>query len=176
MADSSESCEKSLQKNDDFHTTESDTELQNIFKKLRVNHRTMKFSPQKKRIKKMKFRAKNSGRLPEKHKQRKILKDATFIFKSALERTKQKQCDLSVSELNDSLPQSLEVQRNVSNPPTSPRQRVQGCGEQFRNGANVNVVDSLNMDDTTPEELAAYFDQLLHIPKPMSQMAEMMYT
>ena len=40
----------------------------------------------------------------------------------------------------------------------------------------MKVSDSLNMDDTTPEELAAYFDQLLHIPKPMSQMAEMMYT
>ena len=56
------------------------------------------------------------------------------------------------------------------------QERLQGCGEQFRNGANVKFSETLNMDDTTPEELAAYFDQLLHIPKPMSQMAEMMYT
>ena len=31
-------------------------------------------------------------------------------------------------------------------------------------------------DDTTIEELAAYFDCYVHIPKKMSQMAEMMYT
>ena len=31
-------------------------------------------------------------------------------------------------------------------------------------------------DDTTVEELASYFDCLVHIPKKMSQMAEMMYT
>jgi hypothetical protein len=81
---------------------------------------------------------------------------------------------LSVKDLNDSLPQN-EPQRTTSSLNGS-QHRLQGCGEQFRNGANVKVSDSLNMDDTTPEELAAYFDQLLHIPKPMSQMAEMMYT
>lgn len=31
-------------------------------------------------------------------------------------------------------------------------------------------------DDTSIEELAAYFDCLVYIPKKMSQMAEMMYT
>jgi len=31
-------------------------------------------------------------------------------------------------------------------------------------------------DDTTIEELAAYFECFVYIPKPMSQMAEMMYT
>lgn len=31
-------------------------------------------------------------------------------------------------------------------------------------------------DDTTVDELAGYFENLIHIPKKMSQMAEMMYT
>lgn len=31
-------------------------------------------------------------------------------------------------------------------------------------------------DDTTIEELAAYFDCIVYIPRKMSQMAEMMYT
>ncbi len=39
MATSPDSCENSSQTNDDLGTTESDTELQNIFRKLRVNHR-----------------------------------------------------------------------------------------------------------------------------------------
>ncbi|CAB3984189.1 Hypothetical predicted protein [Paramuricea clavata] len=175
MATSSEDCENSSQTNDDFETTESDTELQNIFKRLRVNHRTKKMPTQARKVKTIKQRPKNSGRLPEKHKRRKILKDPTFIFTSTIKRTENKtDKNLSVKELNDSLPQN-EPQRTAS-ALNSSRHRLQGCGEQFRNGANVKVSDSLNMDDTTPEELAAYFDQLLHIPKPMSQMAEMMYT
>lgn len=31
-------------------------------------------------------------------------------------------------------------------------------------------------DDTTVDDLAGYFDQMLYIPKPMSDMAELMYT
>ena len=130
---------------------------------------------QARKVKTTKQRPKNSGRLPEKHKRRKILKDPTFIFTSTIKRTENKtDKKLSVKDLNDSLPQN-EPQRMTSALNGS-RHRLQGCGEQFRNGANVKVSYSLNMDDTTPEELAAYFDQLLHIPKPMSQMAEMMYT
>ncbi|GFU45611.1 hypothetical protein NPIL_368301 [Nephila pilipes] len=33
-----------------------------------------------------------------------------------------------------------------------------------------------NSDDTTVDELAGYFDNLVYIPKKMSHMAEMMYT
>lgn len=52
------------------------------------------------------------------------------------------------------------------------------CSRQHRRfqGANVQRHARMNFDDTTPEELAAYFDQLLYFPKPMSAMAEMMYT
>ena len=53
----------------------------------------------------------------------------------------------------------------------------ESCSEQFRRVQFSSMpYGSMNFDDTTPEELAAYFDQLLHIPKPMSAMAEMMYT
>ena len=128
-----------------------------------------------KKTKKEKLRTKISGRLPEKHKRRKILKDPTFIFTSTLNKVKNETSrDLSVKDLEKTLPEN-EPQK-ISSTSNGPRYRLQGCGEQFRNGTNVRVSDSLNMDDTTPVELAAYFDQLLHIPKPMSQMAEMMYT
>ncbi|XP_027041001.1 uncharacterized protein LOC113669199 [Pocillopora damicornis] len=52
------------------------------------------------------------------------------------------------------------------------------CSRQHRRfqSANVQRAAGVNFDDTTPEELAAYFDQLLYFPKPMSAMAEMMYT
>lgn len=50
-----------------------------------------------------------------------------------------------------------------------------GCGRQHRR-LQCGSVQRLNFDDTTPEELASYFDQLLYFPKPMSAMAEMMYT
>ena len=50
-----------------------------------------------------------------------------------------------------------------------------GCGRQHNRLQCANV-PRMNFDDTTPEELASYFDQLLYFPKPMSAMAEMMYT
>lgn len=50
-----------------------------------------------------------------------------------------------------------------------------GCGRQHSR-LQCGDVQRKNIDDTTPEELASYFDQLLYIPKPMSAMAEMMYT
>ena len=36
--------------------------------------------------------------------------------------------------------------------------------------------EALYYNDVSVEELAGYFDELLHIPKPMSVMAELMYT
>lgn len=58
------------------------------------------------------------------------------------------------------------------------REMVADCSRQHRRlqCANVQRHSGMNFDDTTPEELAAYFDQLLYFPKPMSAMAEMMYT
>ena len=32
------------------------------------------------------------------------------------------------------------------------------------------------LDDTTVDDLVGYFDQIMYIPKPMSEMAELMYT
>lgn len=36
--------------------------------------------------------------------------------------------------------------------------------------------EAMYNNDITVEELAGYFDELLHLPKPMSVMAELMYT
>lgn len=46
----------------------------------------------------------------------------------------------------------------------------QSCSQQAR------LSQAAAVDDTTVEELAGYFDNLVHIPKKMSAMAEMMYT
>jgi hypothetical protein len=57
------------------------------------------------------------------------------------------------------------------------REFSESCSEQFRRAQCSSIPrGNVNFDDTTPEELAAYFDHMLHIPKTMSAMAEMMYT
>lgn len=50
-------------------------------------------------------------------------------------------------------------------PTTSTRLSDVSCSQQARMGA----------DDTTIDDLAGYLDDMLHIPKKMSHMAEMMY-
>ena len=39
-----------------------------------------------------------------------------------------------------------------------------------------NYSGRYNLDDTTVDELAGYFDEMMYLPKPMSEMAELMYT
>ena len=46
------------------------------------------------------------------------------------------------------------------------------CSTQFLKNS---FLQSQSVEDSNPEELASYFEQLLYIPKPMSYMAEMMY-
>ena len=53
--------------------------------------------------------------------------------------------------------------------------------ERFRNsysdcGKELRQSEGARLDDTSVEELAGYFEDLVHIPKKMSSMAEMMYT
>ncbi|XP_072016749.1 uncharacterized protein [Amphiura filiformis] len=67
---------------------------------------------------------------------------------------------------------------NPSLPPTMtaaasmPPRRVEynSCSKQAR------FSQDFNFDDTTVDELAGYFENLVYIPKKMSMMAEMMYT
>ena len=73
------------------------------------------------------------------------------------------------------LARSKQIKRGVK-PTPELKDITSGCSEQHRRAQSVGRCTELNFDDTTPEELAAYFEQLLHIPKPMSAMAEMMYT
>jgi len=87
----------------------------------------------------------------------------------------------SDSELECNKPLAAKVKSNASKQgkiEQRPSQSVElavGCGRQHRR-LQCATVQSMNFDDTTPEELASYFDQLLYFPKPMSAMAEMMYT
>lgn len=46
---------------------------------------------------------------------------------------------------------------------------ARSCREEAAAGMN-------HLDDTTVEDLAGYLDQIMFIPKPMSEMAELMYT
>lgn len=43
-------------------------------------------------------------------------------------------------------------------------------------GSDLTCSQQARMDDTTVDELAGYFDNLVYIPRKMSLMAEMMYT
>ena len=47
---------------------------------------------------------------------------------------------------------------------------MRSCREQAA-AACVN-----SFDDTTVDDLAGYLDEIMFIPKPMSEMAELMYT
>jgi len=52
---------------------------------------------------------------------------------------------------------------------------MSSCRLQHRSSFIVDSRQIEGMDDTSPDELASYFEQMLFIPKPMSTMAEMMY-
>ena len=74
---------------------------------------------------------------------------------------------------------NINKEKKVEQKPYFPsREMAADCSRQHRQleWSNVQRHAGMKFDDTTPEELAAYFDQLLYFPKPMSAMAEMMYT
>lgn len=48
---------------------------------------------------------------------------------------------------------------------------LRSCREEAASTASVN-----HLDDTTVDDLAGYLDEIMFIPKPMSEMAELMYT
>ncbi|XP_022659191.1 oxidative stress-responsive serine-rich protein 1-like isoform X2 [Varroa destructor] len=50
------------------------------------------------------------------------------------------------------------------------------CSAQAANATSLQPPAAMAPDDVTAEELAGYLDELLHLPKKMSPMAEMMYT
>ena len=80
--------------------------------------------------------------------------------------------------VSDTLFTSEQLQQN-QNQQTRRRYPSASCSGQFRRAQLSTLMNQsavkVSSDDTTPDELAAYFE-LLHIPKPMSAMAEMMYT
>ena len=90
---------------------------------------------------------------------------------SELECNKTLACKLRIHSANKEI--KVEQKPNFQS-----REMVADCSRQHRRlqCANVPRHAGMNFDDTTPEELASYFDQLLYFPKPMSAMAEMMYT
>lgn len=123
---------------------------------------------------------------------KKIIKDATFVYKSYSPQKESKLSD-SNSELLDLDPLNQQHHKDrlyssntttktpstkhVNQSNKSPKDISKSCSGQFRQAQSSKIPHgNVNFDDTTPEELAAYFEQLLHIPKPMSAMAEMMYT
>ncbi|XP_064546856.1 uncharacterized protein LOC135434266 [Drosophila montana] len=62
--------------------------------------------------------------------------------------------------------------RDQASLPSSSSSRLSCSQEASNNAHNSN---SRNCDDVTIVELASYFDTMVHIPKKMSTMAEMMY-
>jgi len=47
------------------------------------------------------------------------------------------------------------------------------CGAQYLQQGSTSL--TTGTEDSSPDELASYFEQILFIPKPMSLMAQMMY-
>ena len=88
------------------------------------------------------------------------------------------ECSKSPSPKSTSLRNANKERKVEQKPYFQSREMAADCSRQHRRleGANVQIHAGMKFDDTTPEELAAYFDQLLYFPKPMSAMAEMMYT
>ena len=111
-----------------------------------------------------------------------------FIYKTChAPKSKIKSCECNVdtwniqANSNGEIPttetQRTVISKQVNQLGKSSTDISKSCSNQFRKAQSSNIPHGeVNFDDTTPEELAAYFDQLLHIPKPMSAMAEMMYT
>lgn len=83
------------------------------------------------------------------------------------------ECNKSVATKSRSKCRESEENKAEQRPHSA--QIAVGCGRQHSRLQGANI-QRMNFDDTTPEELASYFDQLLYFPKPMSAMAEMMYT
>ncbi|XP_031574258.1 uncharacterized protein LOC116308045 [Actinia tenebrosa] len=199
MADSHEKESKEEQSkkhgkphNERLENTERD--LQIIFKKLRVDNEPKRLkSKQNFRNTKSKEKIVRSKGIGS---NRKIIKDATFTYKSCHpRRTKtDEEPDTLSWTLSKSISDkelksadkiiSLTLDGKASKSPnqdhkcaSESKELSESCSEQFRRAQCSSMPHGgMNFDDTTPEELAAYFDQLLHIPKPMSAMAEMMYT
>ena len=65
---------------------------------------------------------------------------------------------------------SSPILTRVSLPLVSGKSSPGSCSLQARTAGS-----SAPCDDTTIDELASYFDLMVHIPKKMSLMAEMMY-
>lgn len=121
---------------------------------------------------------------------KKILKEATFVYKSCSSKKESKLLDCNNKlDLNHLCEHREQIYSNNTKPKPrlshkltnqsgkSPTDISKSCSGQFRQAQSSKIPrGDVNFDDTTPEELAAYFDQILHIPKPMSAMAEMMYT
>lgn len=49
------------------------------------------------------------------------------------------------------------------------------CGAQYLQQGTSLPTAAVGSEDSSPDELASYFEQILYIPKPMSLMAQMMY-
>lgn len=65
---------------------------------------------------------------------------------------------------------TLSVSSQSSNAVSHPVVFHRSCREEAA-AASVN-----SFDDTTVDDLAGYLDQIMFLPKPMSEMAELMYT
>jgi len=117
----------------------------------------------RRRRRKMSLELRNEGTLKD---QRDSLSDSEL------------ECNKSPSAKSTSLCNANKESKVEQKPYFQSREMAADCSRQHRRleCANVQRHAGMKFDDTTPEELAAYFDQLLYFPKPMSAMAEMMYT
>ena len=136
-----------------------------IYKNRKASTMVIKNQPRciRRRRRKMSLELRNEGTLKD---HRDSLSDSEL------------ECNKSPSAKSTSLCSANKERKVERKPCFQSREMAVDCSRQHRRlqCANVQRHAGMNFDDTTPEELAAYFDQLLYFPKPMSAMAEMMYT
>ncbi len=72
--------------------------------------------------------------------------------------------------------QEFESEKELDSSDDKPKAIKRSCSTEFRNAELLmQGCKQENFDNTSPSELAGYLEQILHFPKPMSAMAEMMY-
>lgn len=93
-------------------------------------------------------------------KKKHILHEAKLILPKAVTKKMKKYNPIVEEEIPDEVVKTEESLLNTHS--------VCSCSTQYLNKTH-------SSNETNPDELASYFEQILFIPKPMSLMAELMY-
>jgi len=150
---------------DDYGEIEADLLVDSFSQKLNVSpenwKKNNKIFGSESDINSFRFETDMAKKIRDKRSKKKkhILHEAKLILPKAVTKKVKKYNPIVEEEIPD------EVEKNESLLNTHP---VSSCSTQYLNRTH-------SSNETNPDELASYFEQILFIPKPMSLMAELMY-